>query len=105
LEILRYIGITINVIALIMSLIACFFIGMLGSMFIGSISYTDKYIGIICFLLIPICLAISILSLIFVIKKTGYIFRVCLGIGISEIAFYIFAIRFLFVAIEAAARP
>jgi len=105
LEILRYIGITINVIALIMSLIACFFIGMLGSMFIGSISDTDKYIGIICFLLIPICLAISILSLIFVIKKTGYIFRVCLGIGISEIAFYIFAIRFLFVAIEAAARP
>jgi len=105
LEILRYIGITINVIALIMSLIACFFIGMLGSMFIGSISDTDKYIGIICFLLIPICLAISILSLIFVIKKTGYIFRVCLGIGISEIAFYIFAIRFLFAAIEAAARP
>ncbi|OQX03332.1 MAG: hypothetical protein BWK80_55905 [Desulfobacteraceae bacterium IS3] len=104
-EILRYIGITINVIALIMSLIACFFIGMLGSMFIGSISDTDKYIGIICFLLIPICLAISILSLIFVIKKTGYIFRVCLGIGISEIAFYIFAIRFLFAAIEAAARP
>jgi len=105
LEILRYIGITINVIALIMSLITCFFIGMLGSMFIGSISDTDKYIGIICFLLIPICLAISILSLIFVIKKTGYIFRVCLGIGISEIAFYIFAIRFLFAAIEAAARP
>lgn len=104
-EILRYIGITINVIALIMSLIACFFIGMLGSMFIGSISDTDKYIGIICFLLIPICLAISILSLVFVIKKTGYIFRVCLGIGISEIAFYIFAIRFLFAAIEAAARP
>jgi len=105
LEILRYIGITINVIALIMSLIACFFIGMLGTMFIGSISGTDRYIGIICFLFIPICLAISILSLVFVIKKTDYIFRVCLGIGISEIAFYIFAIRFLFAAIEAAARP
>jgi hypothetical protein len=104
-DILRYIGIALNIIALILSLITCFFVGMLGSMFIGSISDTDKHIGIICLLSIPICLAVSILSLIFTVKKTGSVFWICLSIGISEIVFYTFAIWFLFVAIEAAARP
>lgn len=102
---LKNIGIAVNVIAVILSLISSFLMGMLGSMFIGSISDTDKMIGIICFLIIPILLAVSVLSLVFVIKKSGWIFWLCLGAGAVETAVYLAMIYFLFTAIEAAARP